>query len=76
MTGVSVLVSRIDRDSGDSWRCPENPLNGEGVGGKIFILSIAMNWSHKFFELYAKRKDFPQNDQAVGGDGYLGLKSI
>ena len=51
MTGVSVLVFRIDRDSGDSWKCPENPINGEGVGGKILILSIAMNWSHKSFEV-------------------------
>ena len=51
MTGVSVLVSRIDRDSGDSWKCPENPINGEGVGGKILIVSIAMNWSHKSFEV-------------------------
>ena len=64
MTGVSVLVSqiieiglflslwsRIDRDSGDSWKCHENPINGDGVGGKILILSIAMNWSHKSFEV-------------------------
>ena len=48
MTGVSVLASQIDRDS---WKCPENPINGEGVGGKILILSIAMNWSHKLFEV-------------------------
>ena len=51
ITGVSVLVSRIDRDSGDSRKCPENPINGEGVGGKILILSIAMNWFHKSFEV-------------------------
>ena len=51
MTGVSVLASRIDGDSGDSWKCPENPINGEGVCGKILILSIAMNWSHKSFEV-------------------------
>ena len=51
MTGVSVLGSRIDRDSRDSWKCPENPINGEGVGGKILILSIAMNWSHMTFEV-------------------------
>ena len=51
MTGVSVLASRIDKDSGDSWKYPENPINGKGVGGKILILSIAMNWSHKSFEV-------------------------
>ena len=51
MTGVSVLASRIDRDSGDGWKCPENPINGEGVGGKILILSIAMNGSHKSSEV-------------------------
>ena len=26
-------------------------INGEGVGGKIFTLPIAMNWSHKSFEM-------------------------
>ena len=51
MTSVSVLASRIDRDCGDSWKCPENPIHGEGFGGKILILSIAMNWSHKSFEV-------------------------
>ena len=49
VTNKSVFTSRIDRDSGDSWTCPENPINGEGVGGKILILSIAMNRSHKSF---------------------------
>ena len=45
MTNKSVLASRIDRGSGDGWKFPENPITGEGVGGKILILSIAMNRS-------------------------------
>ena len=51
MSNKSVLASGIDRDCGNSWRCPENPINGEGVGGKIIILSIALNRSYKLFEV-------------------------
>ena len=51
LTGVSVLASGIDRDCEDTWKCPENPINGEGVGGEILILSIVMNRSHKSFEV-------------------------
>ena len=51
MTNKSVPASQIARNSGDSWKCSENPLKGDGVGGKILILSIAMNGSHRLFEV-------------------------
>ena len=66
MTSESVLASQIDRDSGDSWTCPENPTNGEGVGGKIIILSIAMNRSHKSFEYSSNGIAFQWNSHYPG----------
>ena len=51
LANKSVLTSRIDRGSRDRYKFPENLINREEVGGKIIILSIAMNRLHQPFEL-------------------------
>ena len=51
MANKGVPASQTDRDSKDSWKFPEIPMNGEGVDEKILILYIAMNRSYKSFQL-------------------------
>jgi len=48
----------MDRDSRDGWKFLENPINGEGVGGKILILSTAMNRFYKPFEFKQSERIF------------------
>ena len=56
MAKERVLAPRIDGDSRDGWKFPENPINGKGAGGKHLILSIAMNRLYNPFECKESEK--------------------